>query len=377
MTTRVITITTDETYDWAVSEAVAVLARGGLVAFPTETVYGLAARADLTHAIEKLNEVKNRPAGKPYTLHVGRKSDLRRYVPGLPLVDYFLFQKAWPGPLTGIFQLSSRQESIVTQKLNSDTFANLYHNSCIGMRLPDEPLAKAFLSAIDEPIVAPSANISDQPSPTSAQEVLDQLDGKIDLVLDNGPTRHGQASTIIKFQGDSYSIIRPGAMSQAAIDRLRQVNIMFVCTGNTCRSPMAEGLCRLRLTEKLVCSIDELNTKGYKVFSAGLIGFGRAPATLEAVQSCREMGVDIARHRSQGLTPELVHQADVIYTMGQGHYRAVLEMDPYAENKTFMLGGTEEVADPVGMDQDTYDKCARQIDEHLRAQLDKLIDAGI
>jgi len=257
MKTEVINIKDLPDAQAAVARAHDVLEKGGLVAFPTETVYGLAANADLPQAIELLREIKERPDEKPFTLHIGNRAALDMYVPDLTLLNRQFLRKAWPGPLTAVFMLNASQMERIHGTLSEQRRKALFHNNSIGIRLPDDRVSQMMLSSFPSPVVAPSANRAGQAPPINAEDVLEQLDGKIELILNCGTTRYSQASTIVKLEGDSMQVLRKGVLDEELLQRMRSVNILFVCTGNTCRSPMAEGLCRRKLAEKLSCSVDQ------------------------------------------------------------------------------------------------------------------------
>ena len=181
----------------ALAEAAAILCNGGLVAFPTETVYGLGADATNPKAVARLNQVKGRPPTKPYSLHLYQPEQMRPYVSLVPAAAARLIERFWPGPLT-----------IVVPGRDGQT---------VGFRLPDHPVARAFLRACGVPVAAPSANRSGSPPPTDAQEVLAALEDSVDCLLDGGPTRFGRESTVVEVVGDAVEIRREGAISRAAI----------------------------------------------------------------------------------------------------------------------------------------------------------------
>lgn len=180
--------------------AAQVLRRGGLVAFPTETVYGLGASALNPAALQRLTVVKQRPAEKHYTMHLYRQEQVRDLVAVVPPAAQRLMDVLWPGPLTLVLPAQE--------------------GGTVGLRLPDHPVARQFLEACGLPVAAPSANRSGQPSPTTAQTVLEQLDGEIDAVLDAGPTGVGQASTVVEVSATGeLRYLRDGAVSREQIQR--------------------------------------------------------------------------------------------------------------------------------------------------------------
>ena len=376
METKVISVRSDAAIAEAVGLACKVLSNNGLVAFPTDTVYGLAARADLAESLEKLAELKERPKTKPFTLHIGRKSILNHYVPHLSPLNCQLIKKAWPGPLTVIFGLNGRQERRVGEVMEAEVVVALYHNSTIGIRLPDNVAARELLNAVDGPVVAPSANLAGSRAPACAEEVLEELDGKIEMVLDGGPTKYAKPSTIVRLSDSAeggMEVLRAGVLDAATVVRMRSLSILFVCTGNSCRSAMAEGLCKKRLAEKLGCSVDELAAKGYKVGSAGVSGYDGGSASADAIEVCRQMGVDIGGHRARALTVDLVNEADYVFVMTQAHRQAVLRFARQAGPRTMLLGRQDEIDDPMGMGLEQYRSCAERIDRCVREQLEETI----
>lgn len=177
--------------------------QGGLVDFPTETVYGLAADAFNESAIRRVYEAKGRPAKNPLPVQVADKADILRLAVELPEVAECLIDNFMPGPITIVLSAKPHVPTMVT----ADT-------GKVGVRIPDHPVALALIRAAGTPIVAPSANISGQPPPTTAEEVLSYLDGRIEIVLDAGPTNLGIASTVVDATETPVRILRQGSISQ-------------------------------------------------------------------------------------------------------------------------------------------------------------------
>jgi protein-tyrosine phosphatase len=154
---------------------------------------------------------------------------------------------------------------------------------------------------------------------------------------------------------------------------LASLVVVTVCTGNTCRSPMAAILLRKRLAEKLGCPIGELEDRGVVVASAGLNAYGGGPAAPEAVQLMADQGLDLADHVSQPLSDRLARHADIIFTMTRSHREMLLAQWPEAASRTQLLSPEgRDVADPIGGSREVYSACARQIDDALRRQLERL-----
>ena len=372
METKRIQINIENIDSETIKEAANIVDSGGLVAFPTETVYGIAARVK-KDTLAKLNNVKGRPDNKHYTLHIAQNSDAFQYVPQICLRARKLIQNAWPGPLTLVFELD--REEIKTQqiKIGKDTVDALYKDGSIGIRCPDNAVATALLKETKHPVVAPSANITDQPPAVNADQVLEQLDSKIDMVLDAGPCTFKKSSTVARIDKTGIMILREGAYSQIELDILSQIKFLFVCTGNTCRSPMAEGIFKKYLAQKLNFKVDELEQMGYKVGSAGIIGSSGYPATAEAITACAAQGIDIVNHKNRGLTRELIEESDFIFAMERIHLMRILALAPEAENRCLLLAGNKEILDPIGQPQKIYDNCVKIITKAVKERISELI----
>jgi len=371
MRTRVVRVDPENIDPGQIRAVAAIVDQGGLVAFPTETVYGIACRAD-TGALGRLDAVKGRPPGKPYTLHIASSEETAKYVPRMGLRARKLAERAWPGPLTMVFELSGEQLESQRKALGDKVFAALYRDGCIGIRCPDNAIAAALIRGAANPLVAPSANRSGESPPTDGGAVIAALDGAIDLVLDAGPCRHGKSSTVVKIGKDGLEILRHGAYDEGQVRRMMTVEVLFVCTGNTCRSPMAEGIFRKYLAQKLGCEVDRLGDIGYKVSSAGVLDLAGSPASSEAVVACQAKGVDIAAHRSRVITDELVEESDLILVMEREHRATVVGLRPDAADKCFLLAGDEGVFDPIGQSMDVYLRCADVIERAVRKWISEL-----
>ena len=189
-------------------------------------------------------------------------------------------------------------------------------------------VSQDVLRMLTGPIVLTSANRSGQADAVTAQEVVQYLDGDVALVLDDGPCRYGQPSSVVRVKDNHFEILREGVVGEATLRRLAGVMVVVVCTGNTCRSPMAELLMRDSLAKSLKCTLDELDEQGVVVMSAGIAAAPGCPPAAEAVQVMREQGLDLSRHEAQPLTEQLVRHADLILAMTQSHLQSIVERWP-------------------------------------------------
>lgn len=199
--TKILTATQKD-WEKAVSYAAGILQRGGLVAFPTETVYGLGADARNSTAVKKIFTAKNRPADNPLITHVTGLDQVRSLVREIPPRAVLLARHFWPGPLTLVLPKSGVLPHVTTAGLQS-----------VAVRVPAHPLALSLLKAAALPVAAPSANLSGSPSPTTADHVMADLAGRIDAILDGGDCRVGVESTVLSLLDSSPVLLRPGGVT--------------------------------------------------------------------------------------------------------------------------------------------------------------------
>jgi len=154
---------------------------------------------------------------------------------------------------------------------------------------------------------------------------------------------------------------------------MSEIKFLFVCTGNTCRSPMAEGMFRKYLAEKLQCEVDHLDKMGYKTFSAGVMDLVGMPASPEAIAACAAKRIDIKAHKSRALSRQLVEECDFIFVMGQMHRERITALNAEAANKCSLLAENEEIADPIGQPQQVYNDCAEVIEKAVKKRIGELV----
>jgi L-threonylcarbamoyladenylate synthase len=252
-------------------EAAAFLRRGELVAFPTETVYGLGADALSEEAVEKIFEAKGRPADNPLIVHVADRDQVREVAADLPGPAEMLLDHFAPGPLTLILPKAAAVPSVVTAGLNT-----------VGVRLPAHPVAQAFLRACDTPVAAPSANRSGRPSPTTWQAVAEDLDGRIACILKGGATDAGVESTVLDCTSSPPTVLRPGAVPVEELEAI--IGAVRVDEDESADAPRSPGTKHRHYAPAAQVRLVDDPAEGVPTSSAGYIGLD-APNSPDAFRS--------------------------------------------------------------------------------------------
>ena len=245
------------------------------------------------------------------------------------------------------------------------------HGRPTGFRVPSLPLARAFLEAADCRVIATSANLTDTPAAVTAQEVLDDFDGLVDAVIDAGRSYHEKSSTVVRVLGGEVELLREGAIPESEILEAAARVLLFVCSGNRCRSPLAAALGERLLAKRLGIRPDELVANGYRIESAGTacINGTRSSPEVEAVAG--DYGCDLTFHRSRPLTPSLVEEADEIWVMTGAHRDSILQFSPEAAERIRLLDKQyEDIEDPYDLGTEAYRETARRIHRALQSRLD-------
>jgi len=214
-----------------IEEAARLLRDGEVVAFPTETVYGLGAIATSDAAIAKIYAAKGRPDDNPLIVHIGAIRQVRQAASSVPPAAKQLMDAFWPGPLTIILPKQAGLSETVTAGLDT-----------VGVRLPAHPIALALLKAVNLPVAAPSANVSGRPSPTTAQHVADDLTGKIAGIVDGGPSQIGLESTVIDCTVTPPVILRPGGVTKAEIEAVIGRVLLAESAKEMAEAPKSPGM---------------------------------------------------------------------------------------------------------------------------------------
>jgi len=332
-----------------------VLKSGGVTVLPTDTVYGLACDSEQPQACQRIYEIKGRAFQRPLAIFLANKDDIGRYADAADSTATGIIDRLLPGPVTVILKSKNRRPLIAPA-------------GKIGIRIPDVPFLRTLIQRLGNPLAATSANISGQAEISSPELLKKQFEDTVDLLVDDRE-RRGPASTVIDLTTTPPTVVRKGTVSIIELERIigrtarlargLSFSVLFVCTGNLCRSPMAKGILKEMVGDQPVL-----------IYSAGTDTSDGLPPTPFAVEAAQAYHADISRHRSAVLTPELIAVSDLILVMDQHHYDRVVALVPAAKPKTRFLrsyetDGREEIDDPMGGPLGIYQETARIIEAAL------------
>jgi L-threonylcarbamoyladenylate synthase len=269
-----------------------------------------------------------------------------------------LFARAWPVPVVvaapGRADWPAHWPTAVREHLA---------RGAARFRCPEHAVFVTATPALEMPLLVVDTFVP------SAEVVLDLLEDPSAVAISAGTLRVEGRPTVVTATEHGYELTESGLLSREELEKLTARIVLFVCTGNTCRSPLAEALAKQMLAERLKCAVEELPGRGIWVLSAGVSAYGDSPATPEAVAVAAELGADLSEHRSRAIDAELLSAADVVIAMTRGHAQALASRFPGTGPAPRLLCGDADLDDPIGAGIDVYRRCAATI----RDQLERLL----
>jgi protein-tyrosine-phosphatase/tRNA A37 threonylcarbamoyladenosine synthetase subunit TsaC/SUA5/YrdC len=362
--------------------AVQALAEGHLVAFPNDGHYMVAASGLRPQSIEKMSRLPgpDRQPREPRAFLMMRSvGELLDYSPSASEVAIRIAQRCWPGPVDLVFQdrdpgslIGALPQSTRDLVLAEDGWfgvSNPRHEAFLQVaRLTAGPLVLMPAWRSSNSTVSPVSKVAQQlrfDNSILANEPS-QVSEDIAFVIDSGTIDRVGMTTVVRVEGNRCEILREGLMTAENLSSSTSFTILIVCTGNTCRSPMAESL----LKDKLKSHVESMT---FRVVSAGVAAQPGGPASEGALVAMRERGLSLDEHQSRSISQSLLERSDLILTMTSNHRQAILSRWPHVSSKVFCLAPAgSDVSDPYGGPIEAYRKCADRIDQCLDEWVEKL-----
>lgn len=340
-----------------IAPCVRALKAGQLVGIPCESCYFVVADPDNKKAVAKLAQLLgNKPKLPIVEVHAVTENPDKIMAGGSNMARR-LAKRVWPGPVV---------ISTATEK----------KGPMVPRYAPNSGAAKQLVQTMGKPLAFGAVMGKNNLPASNAAELVELVGDNLSIVLDAGKSPFGNLPTMIEITGANYRIPVVGAVPAEPLAEQTAWLVAFICTGNTCRSPLAEGLCKKLIADKIKCEIDDLVTRGFRIVSMGLSAMPGNTATSEALIVAREFKSDLSAHRSQPITPELLELADHVIAMTAIHRDSIVAIYPQLQSVTRLLCGSTDLSDPIGSDLEVYRTCAKTIQKHLDKLVGEMLAIG-
>ena len=345
--------------------AAEIIRSGGIVVYPTDTLYGFGVDARNQVAMNRLYDLKGRDENKPVSLIVKNLNQAESIVGKLFEYERTIFRKLLPGKIT-----------LILKKRKNTDLPKLKQFQKIGFRIPHHLTCKMLAELSNSPITSTSVNISTKNNLSSAKEIKALFNNQVDIILNAGSLKKSKGSTVIDLVTMPPTILREGDISKQEIERFLGYKmrksypdkfvITFVCSGNICRSPMAEGILKKNISKSRYRDLIEIG-------SAGTLNINNSSPTIETLDVTHNAGIDIMAHQSRGLDEAIIRQSNIVFCMALDHLHYIQDNFPEYRSRVFLLKqmGIERqlsnpsVADPIGRSLAFYEKIFMQISDEV------------
>jgi L-threonylcarbamoyladenylate synthase len=335
-----------------------VIAAGSAVVLPGDCGYVALINPAGPNAAIQLDALAEAGSAKPAVLTWGPDDPLGLGLK-LPQGGRRLLSRGWPSPLVVV--VPGQPDWPADWSIEVQT--KVCTEQMTRFRCPEHPLFDVITPAMEIPVLVVDSLLS------SAEEALDLLDDPTAVAISAGRISVGDKPTVVTLNSSrsyaDWTITEEGLLSEEEVEKLTSRIIMFVCTGNTCRSPLAEALTKSVLAERLGCRIKELPSRGYWVVSAGISASSGSAASAESIEVATEFGSDLHEHESRAVNPQLLAAADDVIAMTRSHADTLAYRYPGVGPAPSLLCGDEDLDDPIGAGLGVYRECARTILHHL------------
>jgi len=348
--------------------AVQALAEGHVVALPSSCSYLLVASGLQVGAVNEIRELTSLASHAGLSLMVRSADETLDYFPEIGPAARRFAKKAWPSPI--MLSLQDSHASSVLRCLDPQIGEALAKNSDrISVWQPHNEVLDHVCRLSSGPLIACQAtNQRGQIAETAA----DLVAGQCVVAVDDGPVEFPGNPTIVQIDNNIGRILKLGLVDEHTLRTISQWVVLFVCTGNTCRSPMAQAMMLRKITERF-SGISVHGEISVVALSAGVSAFGGDPASHGAAAAIRGFGASLDHHQSTQLNSNLVDQADLILAMGTRHRHVIVSQWPNVAHKVHLIAPNgSEIADPYGGPLEVYQKCAQQLDDHTSYWIDQL-----
>jgi protein-tyrosine-phosphatase/tRNA A37 threonylcarbamoyladenosine synthetase subunit TsaC/SUA5/YrdC len=350
--------------------AVQALVEGHVVAAPTESSYVYLASGLEAGAVDQLLRQAGLWKKNPVSIIPRVPDEVLDLIPSVGSGSRRLVRKAWPGPL--VLQSKSQDEYSSLRCLPGNVYDRIRNEQGeVRLWIPDHEVLHYITRLVSGPLVVALAARGDK-ADELARSVAELPAGASVLSIDGGTIEEAGEPTVVAVEGNRGQVLREGLLSESQLRQLSQYLILFVCTGNTCRSPMAAALMRKKIQDKFQSEFDPQSLP-IVVASAGVSAFGGDPASHGALEAIRGYGCSLDQHQSTQLNSRLVEQSDLILAMGQRHRSVIVAQWPEVASKVHLIAADgSEISDPFGGPLDVYQRCAEQLDRHTSYWLDHM-----